>query len=808
MMDKYICIHGHFYQPPRENAWLDEVEIQDSAYPYHDWNERITAECYAPNAASRMLDTDGRIVDIVNNYSKMSFNFGPNLLSWMERHRPETHQAILDADRLSMENFSGHGSAMAQVYNHMIMPLANRRDKYTQVTWGIRDFEHRFKRPPEGMWLPETAVDLATLEILVDLGISFTILAPHQARRIREMKRGARWKDVSGGKIDPTASYLCRLPSGKTLSIFFYDGPISRDIAFGGLLGSGEEFSRRLMNAFSEERKRSQLVHIATDGETYGHHHRGGDMALAYCLYHIESKNLAKLTNYGEFLEKHPPVHEVEIVENSSWSCIHGIERWRDNCGCNSGMHAGWTQAWRKPLREALDEVRFSAISQYEEGAGKYLRDPWRARDDYISVILDRSETNVDDFFRRHAVRELAKEETVRTLKFLEMQRNAMLMYTSCGWFFDEISGIETMQIMQYASKVIQLAGELTGASLEPDFMDELESSPSNVYENGLKPYVLFVKPARVDLLGVGTHYAISSVFHEYPRHAKVFCYTVESEEYEVRESGRKKLVSGKARIISDMTRDEETIFFAVLHLGFHEITAGVKRFTGDDAYPLMKKEAFQVFDSEDVAPVMKIIRDHFGENIFSLSHLFRDEQRKIIRQILQLSYEGIDASCRDIYNNYREIISFFQSFNIQVPKPFKISSEHILNRDLKRIFQEEEIDTVRLNEIVSEISKWSLDLDKTTIGFVASSKTTSLMEKLADRPEDTSLIDKIENTLKLMSTLPVELDLWKAQNIYFSIGKKLLKPPKDKIATGGSEQQKWLEAFRKLGYYLRVKIA
>jgi alpha-amylase/alpha-mannosidase (GH57 family) len=808
VMDKYICIHGHFYQPPRENAWLEEVELQDSSYPYHDWNERITEECYAPNTASRILDAEERIVDIVNNYSKMSFNFGPSLLSWMERHRPETYQAILDADRLSMENFSGHGSAMAQVYNHMIMPLANRRDKYTQVIWGIRDFEHRFKRFPEGMWLPETAVDLATLEILVDLGISFTILAPNQARRVREVRRGSRWKDVSGEKIDPTAAYLCRLPSGKSIAVFFYDGPISRDIAFGGLLSNGEEFARRLMNAFSGERKRPQLVHIATDGETYGHHHRGGDMALAYCLYNIESKNLAKLTNYAEFLEMHPPAHEVEIFENSSWSCVHGIERWRDNCGCNSGAHPGWTQAWRNPLRETLDELRFSAITLYEEGTEKYLRNPWKARNDYISVVLDRSAEGIENFFRKHAFRELEKEETVTVLKFLEMQRNAMLMYTSCGWFFDEISGIETVQIMQYASKVIQLAMELQGASLEQDFMEALEASPSNVYENGMKPYELFVKPAMVDLLRVGTHYAISSVFHKYPEQTKIFCYTARSEEYEIRDSGRQKLVIGKARIISDITLDEETICFAVLHLGYHDIVAGVSKYIGDNAYSRMKDDARQAFDREDIPRVRNIIRDHFREDIFSLSHLFRDEQRKVIRQLLQLAYEGIDASCRDIYDNYREIMSFFQSFHIQVPKPFRVSSEHILNRDLKRIFEEEEIDTEKLNKLITEITKWSLDVDKTTISFVASSKINSLMEKLSRQPEDAQLISRIEAALKLMSTLPVELDLWKAQNIYFSVGKKLYRPLKDKAAKGESEHQKWVEAFRKLGYYLRVKIA
>ncbi|MBI5739286.1 MAG: DUF3536 domain-containing protein [Nitrospirae bacterium] len=807
-MDKYICIHGHFYQPPRENAWLEEIELQDSSYPYHDWNERITAECYAPNTASRILDKEGRIVDIVNNYSKMSFNFGPTLLSWMERHNPETYRAVLEADRMSMENFSGHGSAIAQAYNHMIMPLANRRDKYTQVLWGIRDFEHRFKRFPEGMWLPETAADLATLEILADLGLAFTVLAPRQAHRVREIKRGSKWKNVSDEKIDPTAAYLCHLPSGKTMTVFFYDGPISRDIAFGGLLGNGTEFAKRLTGAFSEERKRPQLVHIATDGETYGHHHRGGDMALAYCLYYIESRNLVKLTNYGEFLEKHPPAHEVEIYENSSWSCIHGVERWKDNCGCNSGAHPDWTQAWRRPLREALDDLRFSAIAMYEEGAGRYFGNPWKARNDYISVMLDRSDASIDAFLKKHAVRELERDETVRALKFLEMERNAMLMYTSCGWFFDEISGIETIQIMQYASKVMQLAAELKGIYLEKEFMEALESAPSNVYENGAKPYELFAAPARTDLLRVGTHYAISSVFQEYPGETAIFCYTAKAVEFTVKDIGKHKFVTGKTRIISNMTRDETTIVFAVLYFSYYNIIAGVKEFTGDDAYAGMKEETAQAFDSGNISGTSELIHKHFGGNIFSLPHLFRDEQRKIIRRILQLAYDGIETSCRRIYEDYREIMDFIRSFHIQVPKPFKISAEHILNRELRKIFEEEDIDTGRLEKLIAEVTQWALDIDRAAIGYVASARINTLMEKLSLSPEDISLIGKIENTLRLMTSLPAELDLWKAQNIYFSVGTKYYRPIRDKAAKGEDARTKWMDAFRKLGHHLHVKLA
>jgi alpha-amylase/alpha-mannosidase (GH57 family) len=492
-MDRYICIHGHFYQPPRENPWLEAIEVQDSAYPFHDWNERINAECYAPNTASRIVAED-RIIDIVNNYSKISFNFGPTLLSWMEGRDTETYQAILDADRKSRDKFSGHGSALAQAYNHMIMPLANDRDKYTQVVWGIRDFRYRFGREPEGMWLPETAVDLETLDIMADQGIKFTILAPRQAKRIRPISDGQAWESVEGGKIDPTRPYVCLLPSGRHIALFFYDGPISQGIAFENILISGETFANRLIGAFNGSRTWPQLVNVATDGETYGHHHRFGDMALAHCVHHIESNDLAKITNYSEYLEKNPPDQVVEIFENSSWSCIHGVERWKENCGCNSGMHGSWHQAWRAPLREALDWLRNLCIPLFENEGGRLLKDPWAARNDYIDVILDRSLDNVNGFLQKHASKDLSPEEKVRALLLLSMQRCSMLMYTSCGWFFDEISGIETVQVLDYASRMIQLAQDIQqDLSIEAQFIERLARAPSNVLENGAKVYEMYV---------------------------------------------------------------------------------------------------------------------------------------------------------------------------------------------------------------------------------------------------------------------------------------------------------------------------
>src|SRR2546423_4325479 len=457
MRIRFICIHGHFYQPPRENPWLEAVETQDSAHPYHDWNERVAAECYGPNAAARILDARDRIAKIVNNYASISFNFGPTLLSWLEQREPDVYAAIVDADRVSRDRFGGHGSALAQAYNHMILPLANERDKRTQVRWGACDFERRFGRRPEGMWLPETAVDVDSLEALAEEGIALTILEPHQAARWRRIGDDD-WSEHAGA-IDPTMPYRCTLPSGRTMAIFFYDGPISRAVAFERLLARGENLAHRLLGAFSEGRTHPQLVNIATDGETYGHHHRYGDMALAYALDYINEQKLARVANYGQFLAEHPPERSVELIERTAWSCAHGIERWRSDCGCSTGGDAGWNQQWRTPLRDALDWLRDQVAELFETRGGDVLHDVWAARDDYINVVLDRSDESLRRFLLAHA-REGARVETV--LEMLEMQRNAMLMYTSCGWFFNDISGIETVQVLHYAARVIQLAERYT----------------------------------------------------------------------------------------------------------------------------------------------------------------------------------------------------------------------------------------------------------------------------------------------------------------------------------------------------------
>lgn len=516
--DRYICIHGHFYQPSRENPWIEEVDFEESSYPYHDWNSKITAECYAPNSASPIIGKDNKIIDVVNNYSKISFDFGPTLLRWLEKNDPPTYKLILEADKISQELFSGHGSAIAQAYNHIIMPLASYQDKVTQVIWGLEDFEYHFKRKPEGMWLPETAVDLETLDILAQQGVKFTILSPAQVKRVRKIGEKI-WVDLATSGIDPRIPYICNLPSGRKISIFFYNQSISSDVSFGNLLKNGEEFAKRLLATFSEfsqfcESGKPQLTSIATDGETYGHHHPFGDMALAYCMYYIQSHNLATITNYAEFLEKYPPAYEVEIIENSSWSCAHGIERWRNDCGCNLGIHPEWNQKWRSPLRKAMDWLKDGAEKIYQKNAPLYFKDFFDVRNRYIRLILVRTDENIEEFLAEHSLRELNQAEKIEALKLLELQRYSMLMFTSCAWYFDDISGLQTIYSLLSAARVIQLSREIEGIDFEPGYLEFLETARSNLKEfrNGAEIYRKYVKPRIMDLTKIGTIYALCSL--------------------------------------------------------------------------------------------------------------------------------------------------------------------------------------------------------------------------------------------------------------------------------------------------------
>ncbi|HYK05522.1 MAG TPA: DUF3536 domain-containing protein [Thermoanaerobaculia bacterium] len=791
-----ITIHGHFYQPPRENPWLEAVETQDTAFPYHDWNERITAECYEPNANARILDANDRIRRIANNYAAISFNFGPTLLSWLHAAAPETYAAILEADELSKERYSGHGCAIAQAYNHIILPLANARDKRTQVRWGVRDFEFRFGRRPEGMWLPETAVDVESLEALAEEGIAFTILEPHQAARCRTIG-GEEWND-SRGRIDPTMPYRCPLPSGRSIAIFFYDGPISRAVAFEQLLARGENLAHRLAGAFSDTRRHPQLVNIATDGETYGHHHRHGEMALAYALQLIEEQRLAVLTNYGEHLAKHPPTDEVEIVERTAWSCSHGVERWRSDCGCNTGASAGWNQQWRTPLRASLDWLRDRANDIFEREGARLLHDHWAAREAYIDVILDRSLENVVRFLSLHA---RPGATATRILELLELQRNAMLMYTSCGWFFSDISGIETVQVLHYAARVIQLAERAGDVRLEPELLERLSAARSNIADRGTarEIYERDVIPARLDLQRVAAHYAVMSLFEDFDSDARIYCYEVTRHDLELHKAGRARLAIGSIEVRSVITHETAAFELATLHLGETELTGGVRPARNPADYDDVRRELVEAMEPGGIPAVIRMLDTYFGETPVSIRSIFRDEQRRVLHELVQATLEEAESAFRQLHERYDPIMRFHTRLGVPVPKVLQTAAEFDLNQQIRKLLDGGLTAPAAIEARLREARDEGVVLDETTlIAFREAAERAA--EHLRDRPEDVERLETLETIVDIIQDARLPLDLRRVQNRYYRLRKEVR--PAMENEPGWRE---WLERFDALGEKLSL---
>ncbi|MBI5914552.1 MAG: DUF3536 domain-containing protein [Bacteroidetes bacterium] len=794
--NKYVCIHGHFYQPPRESAWLEVIELQDSAAPFHDLNERINFECYAPNTAARIHDEEGFIKKIVNNYGQISFNFGPTLLSWLESADPAAYRAIQDADRLSWERFGGHGNAIAQAYNHLIMPLANERDKVTQVRWGISDFEHRFGRKPEGMWLPEAAVDTATLEVLAGHGIVFTILAPRQAKAFRKTSDKA-WTPLQEN-IDTRRAYVCNLPSGKKINLFFYDGNTAKDVAFQGLLNSSHNFAKRLTGVFDEDGT-AQLSHIATDGESYGHHHRWGEMALAGCLNLIEKNGLATVTNYGQFLEKFPPEYEVQLHENSSWSCVHGVERWRSDCGCNTGSQPGWNQAWRGPLRDAFDWLREELMKEFEASVGQWVHDIWEVRNNYISVILDRSKENVDHFIEKHAKRELDKMEKINLLRLLEIQRNCQLMYTSCAWFFAEVSGIETSQVLQYALRATYHHYNATGHSLAPFFIERLENVPSNVYENAAVSFQENVQPTQLTLTGVGMHYAASSIFEDYEETASFLHFIVKNEVFERIHAGGQRLAFGQTTLVSKLTYSEKHFSFAVLYLGQQNMIGSISLDMPKTDFDLYQQQISDAFRNSNLGDVISLLQS-FGPEKFSFNNLFKDEKRKIYRQILARSFPTVETVILDYYEDNYQLMNGMAKSGIPVPESWKGITQFVIGNELHRFFENGKMSVRQIKHIVGEYARWSVQLtDVQRLKFVSGERIFSELRKIESTAEGSEGLRKLTGVLEALAQLNIWPELWKSQNLFYQMAQNFRKDDWQEVEVA------WKAAFLKLGKLLKV---
>ncbi|MDA8087690.1 MAG: DUF3536 domain-containing protein [Nitrospiraceae bacterium] len=798
MNNRYLVIHAHMYQPPRENPWLEDVEIQDGAYPYHDWNERVTAESYAPNAYARILDEQQKIIRIANNYRKISFNFGPTLLGWLEAHSKALYSAVLEADRASIKERSGHGNAIAQCYNHIIMPLANGRDKRTQVIWGIEDFTRRFSRPPEGMWLPETAVDAETLEILAANGIKFTILAPGQAHFVKA-PGSADWTHVDEHTLNTKIPYMVRLPSGAGITVFFYDGPVARGVAFEGLLRNGVKFAERLMGIFSGEGGSGapELAHIATDGESYGHHSRFGEMALAYCLYFIEKNNQARITNYGEFLEKNPAVWEARIKENTSWSCFHGVERWRADCGCNTGGHPGWNQQWRAPLREALDWLAGQMAGTFEKKGGALFKDPWLARDRYIEVILNRSDENVSRFMSEHATKELSPEERITAIKLLEMQRHGMLMFTSCGWFFDDISGIESLQVLQYACRAIQLHEDLRGGKLEEPFLRILSKAKSNVKGagDGAGLYRSQVKTKTVDLDKVSVHYAISSLYEDYAQIQGLYCYDVTRQDYKKFGEDQARLAVGRIGIRCRITGEGGTNRFAAVKTGSYDISCGLFPPDNEGQFDEFKKAISGRFLKGDFAGTLDMMQRYSGGVIYSLKDLFRDKQREILNITMK---EGIEEARRvygRMYGQGRFLMALLRDFNAPIPKIFLSTAEFALGDELMKAIEEEPANMERAMETYREMEDWGLQPGQVELERSLRKKLLASFDELEKKPDLDGVVG-LRALLKFASLLPFSVNLWEVQNRYFEAGSIY----RNMAGRRDEEAARWTAEFRELG--------
>ena len=759
---KYLCIHGHFYQPPRENAWLDMIEQQDSAAPYHDWNERICAECYGPNALARLLDGQQNLIQLTNNYSRISFNFGPTLLSWMEKQEPEVYRAILEADKISQTRFGGHGSAIAQVYNHMILPLANARDKETQIKWGITDFTKRFGRAPEALWLAETACDTPTLCALADAGMKFVILAPGQCARVRKIGTD-QWEEV-GAAVDPKRAYRCNLPNGKQIALFFYDGPISQGIAFSDTLSSGEKLASRLLGTYTNSEE-AQLMHIATDGETYGHHQKFADMSLAYCLKKVEETPDVNLTVYGEFLEKYPPQYEAQIVENSSWSCCHGVERWRADCGCNSGR-AGWHQKWRAPLRAALDFVRDELIKTFETVGKEYFKDPWAARNDYVDLMLDRSLDAQHCFFLKHAT-EKAWNDRAGALMLLEMQKNALFMYTSCGWFFDEISGIETVQIMQYACRALELNKRLTGNDLEPAFVEKLAAAPSNIKElkNGARVYERYVKPQTTPIEKLALEHIITLMADETTNPHRAFSCDVVSFNPRKFSAPNARLWAGDITLKSTITLVEQPIVFAVFRRGAAEFTCAVQKHDGSDLTAWLN-ELENLFNAQKYEEIHTAITKRITQ-VYPVSSMINDVRRKVMQSTLRKLDAQTDDAFSKLFEAQYPVVRALQVIGSPVPQAFVPVAEFVLAEDIKAEIRAADINIGALEELMEDVKALGLNVAP-RVNEVVTDKVTNLAFAFARNPEKTAAAMKLVELLNYAEIFGFKPDTVKAQEFVF----------------------------------------
>jgi alpha-amylase/alpha-mannosidase (GH57 family) len=783
--NKYLCIHGHFYQPPRENPWLGAIEYEASARPYHDWNNRITRECYGPNTRARIHDKSGHILKLLNNYVYMSFNFGPTLLSWLEKAHPWVYKQILAADKASRDRYHGHGNALAQVYNHIIMPLAHRRDKLTQIRWGLADFKQRFGRKAEGMWLAETAVDTETLELMIQEGIKFTILSPTQAQSIRPLTMAGEpkesdWEDVSGGRINPTRAYRVWLDKSAQhfIDVFFYTGPLSRAVAYEKILASGENFLSRIQQAFGEHQDEPQLVSVVTDGESYGHHFKFGDLALSWLFDQLEETGRIKLTNFALFLECFSPKYEVKLFENSSWSCSHGVDRWRADCGCSVDHTPGWNQAWRAPLREGLDWLSHELETIFEEQGKRLLKDPYKARDDYVTVFTNPSCQGRERFFQHHASHRLATDDKIETLRLMESQRMSLYMFTSCGWFFDDISGLEAAQVLKYAARAIYLVRPWAKRDLEERLMGFLSRAKSNdqVYGDGVRVYQRLVEPSRINPSVATAHYALHTLAGVHPKETCVFSQMVRSVWKRDLGGHHLHVALGEAQVSEKVTGQEFRRIYIARRSGARELICLV----GESVTKLDPEQIVRELEPLIASAAPEKIEAVFSRHLrqvksYEFQDLIPDIRKCLVQGLARNVYWQIKDSILKHEEALREFVLFVEHTGESVPQTLGNVFSLLISDKLAGLMisgqEEAPTDWKGLRRCVKLASRMEFTLRDPELTKKAQKLLLREMEKLTllGNPD---AMKKVISFLNMVEELHLELDLWECQNMFYDLYK------------------------------------
>lgn len=665
-----LIIHGHFYQPPREDPWTNEIDNQQSAYPFNNWNFRIARECYGPNAFSRVLDNQGKILEIINNYEFLSFNFGPTLLSWMQKKDKDTYNKIIEADKKSVASHNGHGNAIAQVYNHVIMPLASFEDKKTQIIWGLKDFEKRFGRKSEGIWLAETACDYKTIDILIELGIKFIILSPLQAASFRKIG-DSEWRSCKNTPIKSTFPYIINRSHG-SIGVFYYDKELSTAISFEHLLHDSNNFANKIIHHHLLTKDDDALI-VATDGEIYGHHEPFGDMCLSSLIYNYSMKsNQIRFMNFGEYLEAFPPQYETEISlgdDNlgSSWSCAHGVGRWYRDCGCHTGGEAHWNQKWRKPLREAYDIIKSKIDQVYVDSIGGLIDDPWHLRNDYIECLND---SPIDLIIEKHSTGKITEQQKKKIIKLLEMQKYSLFMYTSCAWFFTELSGIETVQTMKYAYKALSLLDTEDFDEIKENFEQKMKEAKSNIpeFKNGLWILKNWVYSTIHNNEDIANNYIALKNFTDIPPESNrsffLFNNFTFSNFKQDSYKNSKTIFTGEITVEQLSDHEKDKLYFVF----DKSKSPSYKVFIFTD-----KQKSHEVLNNLQ-ANNANIYKDKYSGDVrmFTEQDLLSDIKQEIVAYEINESIEAINQSSVNLIDNAQSILSKYKIMRIPLPEEIK----------------------------------------------------------------------------------------------------------------------------------------